>query len=278
MERTTVAQRRLCYERHQRGETYAAIAEQLGVSQECIRYWCRQQRDGRTMLHTRYRRACAGILSTFDPLIRYVILRVRLQHPRWGVGRIRYALAQHEASQRRRLPSPCQIGRYLHQWKRFRRSPQQPLRRQRLPSPQYVHQRWQLDFKLGIPLGNGRLVNLYTVRDPIGAACITAVLYDAGAVGHAPHQITLPQTRQTLRRGFTAWNTLPEQIQTDHQTGLVATSPSNDFPTLFTLWLKGLHIDHVLIRPGRPTDKCRRGTLSSDVDGLCDHRPGTWVA
>jgi hypothetical protein len=48
---------------------------------------------------------------------------------------------------------------------------------------------------------------------------------------------------------------LPQEIQTDGETDLVAERRTNDFPKPFTLWLKGLGIEHLVIRPGRPTDQ-----------------------
>ena len=37
---TTPEQRRLFYQRHLRGDTYADIAAGAGVSHWCVRYWC----------------------------------------------------------------------------------------------------------------------------------------------------------------------------------------------------------------------------------------------
>jgi transposase InsO family protein len=132
-----------------------------------------------------------------------------------------------------------------------------------------------MDFKIGIVLQNRRQVNLHTVRDPFGAACIGAVVHDAGKTGQRPRQITLEQARATLRRCFTFWNTLPERLQTDNQTGLAAARQSNDFPTLFTLWLVGLGIQHVFIRPGHPTDnaeveRCHRTLTDYAISGQQD--------
>lgn len=56
-----------------------------------------------------------------------------------------------------------------------------------------------------------------------------------------------------LRYGFAFWQTRPQQVQTDGETTLVGRS-GVDFPTPFTMWLVGLDIDHLRIRPGRPTD------------------------
>lgn len=252
-EQTTYKQRRLFYERHKQGETYQEIAQAMGVSRECVRYWCRRQRAGKSA-QSFYHRKPLGLLSRFSPMVRYVCMRLRLEHPRWGVCRIRHAMLQRQNLQGVGIPSMAQIGRYLHQWARFRRKPSQRIERERPRQPERVHECWQMDFKIGIVLQNGRQVNLHTVRDPFGAAYIGAVVYDAGKRGQRPRQITMEQTRATLRRCFAFWNTLPERLQTDNQTGLAAARQSNDFPTPFTLWLIGLGIKHVFIRPGHPTD------------------------
>jgi hypothetical protein len=119
----------------------------------------------------------------------------------------------------------------------------------------HVHQRWQLDFKMGIALQNDELVNLHTVCDPVGEVCLAAQIFPAGCVGSVPHKIKFAQVQGTLRNCFAQWKTLPQEIQTDGETDLVAERRTNDFPKPFTLWLKGLGIDHLVIRPGRPTDQ-----------------------
>lgn len=79
--RTTSHQRRRFYKRHIRGETYQEISDSEGVSKECVRYWCRRQRDGGD-IRTIYQRQQMGLLSQFKPVIRYCVLRLRLEHPR----------------------------------------------------------------------------------------------------------------------------------------------------------------------------------------------------
>jgi hypothetical protein len=91
------------------------------------------------------------------------------------------------------------------------------------------------------------------VRDPLGEACLGGAVYLAGEVGKSPNKIKLAEVRTTLRRCFMRWGTLPEEVQTDHDTVLVS-SHVNKFPSDFTLWLKGLGIKHELIRSGRATD------------------------
>jgi len=117
-EHTTSIQRELFFQRHKNGETYAEVAKQMGVSRECVRYWCRRQRD-RKGIQSVYCRKPYGLLIRFSPLVRFAILRLRLEHPHWGPDRIRYMTRQRQALQSLRLPSIAQIGRYLHQWERF---------------------------------------------------------------------------------------------------------------------------------------------------------------
>jgi hypothetical protein len=250
--RTTLRQRREFYVRHRMGETYQQIADTEGLSRECVRAWCRRQRDGGDC-QTRYRREPRGQLSQFDPKVPYCILRLRLEHPRWGPSPILNSLRKRSSLRGLRLPSVSSIGRYLHQWPRFRRRRRQGMERQRLHQPTEVHQRWQLDFKMGIALKNGVQVNLHTVREPVGAACIGASVSAAGQVGRNPRKVTLEEVRSTLRTCFTQWKTLPDEIQTDGE-GLFVGQPQDSFPSTLTLWLTGLGIDHLVIRPGKPTD------------------------
>lgn len=250
--RTTPSQRREFYRRHLQGETYEEIAISAGVSRECVRYWCRRQRDGGSC-QTDYRRGSYGPLSRFDPRVRYAILRLRLEHPRWGPDRIHRQLRKRPTTRYLELPSPASIGRYLHQWPRFRRKPKPKATSKRPNEPTHVHQRWQLDFKMGISLNDGTLVNLHTVRDPVGAACIGAFVFPAGKAGGKPRNITWIQARSVLRECFARWHTLPDEVQTDGEAALIG-RPQDSFPSPFTLWLKGLGITHLVTRPGRPTD------------------------
>jgi len=251
-EQTTPRQRRRFYERHLRGETYQEIADSEGVSRECVRYWCRRQRDGGDC-RTIYRREPAGLLRRFHSLVRYCVLRLRLEHPRWGPNRIRAKLKKRPSLRGLALPSEASIGRYLHQWPRFRRQANEKPRRKRPREPTEVHQCWQIDFKMGIALEDGSLVNLHTVRDPVGEVCIGAFVFPSGQEGQKASKPTLAQVRSVLRTCFTCWGTMPDEVQTDGE-GVLIGRPQDPFPAAFTLWLVGLGIDHLVIRPGKPTD------------------------
>jgi len=176
-----------------------------------------------------------------------------LQHPRWGPNRIREKLKKRPSLRGLILPSESSIGRYLHQWHRFRRRPKEKPERKRPNEPEHVHQRWQVDFKLGIALKDGTLINLHTVRDPVGEACIGAFVFPSGKKGKKPRRATLERVRSVLRVCFSRWGTLPDEIQTDGEMVFVG-KPQDSFPSIFTLWLVGLGIDHLVIRSGQPTD------------------------
>ena len=251
--RTTPQQRREFYERHWDSETYQDTADHYGVSKECVRYWYRRQRDG-CDCQTRYQREPSGLLSHLDPKVRYCILRLRLEHPRWGPNRILVKLKKRPALKGLKLPSEASIGRYLHQWPRFRRRPKEKPVSERPKQPTAVNQQWQLDFKVKIALEDGTLVNLHTARDPVGEACMGASIFPAGQVGCRTQRVKLENVRLFLRTCFARWGMIPQEIQTDGEPVLVGRVGKEFFPSRFTLWLKGLGIDHLVIRSGKPTD------------------------
>lgn len=251
--RTSETDRRKYYQLHQEGKSYAEIADLMGVSRECVRYWCRRQNKGGqpvTPLH----RPPPGILSRFPAIVGETILKLRVEHEKWGPGRIQYHLGKETRLAGEHLPCQAQIGRYLHQFEKYRRSRKPAHRRVRPHPASQVHQRWELDFKMGIVIHADALVNLHSIWDPCGETCLKAMIYPAGVAGHAPTGVSMEQVRQTLRSCFAAWNTLPDEIQTDGESTLSAQRRWNDFPTRFTLWLTGLAITHRIIRTGQPTD------------------------
>lgn len=268
--RTTLRQRQEFYERHQAGETYQEMAQQDHVSLWTVRSWCRRQRDGGDC-HTRYRREPSGLLSRFDDQVGVALLRLRQEHPRWGPSRILAGLRREPSLQGLKLPSPASIGRYLHQWPCFRRPPKQRIPSERPQAATRVHQRGQVDFKTGIPLQDGTLVNLHTVRDPVGAGSIGAFVFPAGQVGQAPRRVSWEQVRQGLRTCFVRWGTVPEEVQTDREAVLMGHTP-DPFPSLFPLWLQGLGIQRRWIRPHTPTDnaeveRCHRTLYEYAIQG-----------
>ena len=251
--RTDATQRREFYRRHLRGESYADIAAAAGFSKECVRYWCRRQKRGGSVI-SHYPGPAPGLLQRFHPMVRFVVLKLRWRHRGWGPAAIRLGLQKRPSLAHLPLPSCSQIGRYLHQFPRLRRKKRSVASRQRPRQPQKIFQRWQMDFKMGIPLADGKQVNLFTVCDAFAGVCMGARVFPAGQVGQPPKKVVQEQVRLALRECFARWNGLPSELQTDGETSLVANRGPNDFPTLLTRWLVGLGIEHLVIRPGRPTD------------------------
>jgi len=119
-----------------------------------------------------------------------------------------------------------------------------------------VHQRWQLDFKVDIALQDGTVVDLHTVRDPVGEACIGAVVHVTEQVNTRTKRVPMEDARMTLRRCFDQWSTLPDEVQTDGEPTL-AVRKGDAFPSTFTLRLTGLGIVHLVTRAGKATDNAQ---------------------
>ena len=84
---TTHAERVDIVERHLAGETLAAIAEDMGLNYYTVRKWWRIYRtSGWSGLKPKPKGPPeVGILGTFSPLVKYVLLRLKRTHPGWGV-------------------------------------------------------------------------------------------------------------------------------------------------------------------------------------------------
>ena len=277
VKQTTVGERQAFYERHVAGMSYEQIAALYGRSKECVRYWCRRQRDGGSC-QSAYQRTPAGLLRRFDPKVRYCILRLRLTHPRWGPASILLHLRKRRSLRGLALPSVAAIGRYLHQWARFRRAP----RRQAAASPRpeaatAVHERWQLDFKVKIGLDDGSFVHLLNACDETSGACLGGLVLAAPLVAQTVARIQESQVRAFLRSLMARWQTLPDAVQTDSESTLVAPAKADAFPSYFTMWLVALGIAHQVIRRGKPTDnaeveRCHRTLNDYAVVGNEDKR------
>jgi len=85
---TTLSQRREMLRLvEEEGSPYTAVAEQVGVSFWTARKWIRRgKRHGVENLGSCYGRPAQGSLGTFDLCLRYRVLRLKRQHPKWGGG------------------------------------------------------------------------------------------------------------------------------------------------------------------------------------------------
>jgi transposase len=123
---TTEKERKQFYQLHQNGETYREIAEHFGVSVECVRMWCRRQRDGGGV-EDRYYNPRSGILSQSTQQVRERILEMRRSHPHWGAASIELNLHKEEDLRGSPIPSRASIGRYLYQFPEFRQTPKKSI-------------------------------------------------------------------------------------------------------------------------------------------------------
>jgi len=116
-----------------------------------------------------------------------------------------------------------------------------------------VHEIWQLDSQENISLLNGEIATICSVRDPFGAAMLASWAFSVKQ-GKSYRKLTWMEVRQVLRQAFSEWQTLPDSVWTDNEHAL-AGNAADPFPSRLTLWLAGLGIRHVFIRPHCPTDQ-----------------------
>jgi len=109
-----------------------------------------------------------------------------------------------------------------------------------------------MDGKEHVALQDGTIATVLDVREPV--ACIFLGSF-AHAVQTEKHwrKLTLRETQDDLRAVFTEFG-LPVGVQTDRE-NLYGRPATEAFPTLFTLWLVGLGIQHHFGRPNHPTDQ-----------------------
>jgi transposase len=157
-------------QRHQQGETLGAIAHDLHVPPATVRDWWHRFRDqGEAGLQTHYDR-CGPKEPKAGPVLHQAALTMKREHPTWGAGLIRLALAEPFAGQR--LPHP----RTLQRW--FRAAGLQPLRAQRPPMERQrgkePHAVWEIDAKERLRLADGSGTSVLTVTDEASGALLGA--------------------------------------------------------------------------------------------------------
>lgn len=249
----TVAEREAIYRGKLAGKRLGDLADELSCSLACVRKWWRMGRDqGLDGLHCSGRKQIkTGALSRFDPLIAKQTLYWKRLHPKRGPTRILADLRTDPILERLVLPKPRALAYYFRQacpelLQRRRPRPAAP------PAARHVHQLWQVDGKESVRLTDGTIATVFEVREPVACVCLGAIAH-AVQTAEAWRKLTLRETQADLRQVFTAFG-LPAGIQTDREK-VYGRPPTEAFPTLFTLWLVGLGVDHHFTRPGQATDQ-----------------------
>jgi transposase-like protein len=248
----TEAEKEYIYERKQEGASLTKIGDALGCAYETARKWWRHQRDGtRPRPKGRPRR---GILSSYPAAIRERAIALKRAHPHWGPANVNLQLKRELGLEKDELPSSPRLAALF---KAECPEAVQPRQRRLYPekaptSVTHPHQRWQVDGKEKVAIGDNDVVTILNARDPVGALMIASRAF----VTTTPQwlrKLTLQEVKDTLRQAFTEWG-LPLEIQTDRETVYVG-APQETFPSLSALWLIGLGIQHIVSRDRRPTDQ-----------------------
>ena len=114
---TSIGQRSEMMRLVEEGRTYAEVAEQVGVSYWTARKWIRRgKRGGLENLASSYGRPALGPLGGFDPLVRYIVLRLKKEHPKWGAEYVVKKLKEKPSLKGKEIPGGTTIWRY---WRSF---------------------------------------------------------------------------------------------------------------------------------------------------------------
>jgi hypothetical protein len=252
---TTHRERMAMVEAKLNGLSLKQVAHQAGVHRDTARYWWRQYRDHgwSALLPAARQPTPTGSLSRFHPLVRYVALRLKRQHPKWGPDVLLLKLRQRASLRGHKLPSRSALAAYLSPY-----LPRlQPARRVTVKRPTTAtpvvnapHVCWQMDFKGDERLGSCGSFAPFMVVDAYTSAPLETRLYPAGLKG-----VNGRTVQDNLRQVFTTWG-LPDFIRMDRGSVFVG-STRLEWPSTLLLWLAGLGITPQINAAGRPTQNAQ---------------------
>jgi transposase InsO family protein len=250
----TKAEKEHICRRKQEGATHSQVAEELNCSPETIKKWWAYERQGKVPQPRG--RPKQGALSSYSEQIRATAKQLKQSHPHWGPVTVRLKVKKELDLKEEELPSPSRLGVFFQEQCPEAVKPYQPRQYPEKPPPQVTkpHQRWQMDGKEKVQVGErGETVTtVLDVVDPYSGLFIASEAVET-TTEKGWRKLTLTEIQTILRTAFSQWG-LPQQIQTDREVVYVG-SAERCFPSLFTLWLTGLGLEHVLSRPKRPTDQ-----------------------
>jgi len=251
-------------------KTSEVIAAQLQCSPACVdKWWKRFRRHSLAGLQARpYGSPKKGALAHFAASVAQAALALKQSHPRWGPNRVLVALRAQPELQGLNLPSRSRLAAFFKEAcpecvAHHRPRPPKPAAPPPAPG---VHVIWGLDNQEGIRLQDGSIATVCNMRDPVGAAMIASRVFSVQTVKHW-RKLTWTEVRAVIRTGAEEWHTLPDALLTDNEL-VLAGSPRDPFPSLLTLWLAGLGIRHLRIRPHRATDQPHIERNHRTLDGL----------
>ena len=250
-ERVTIVERRLA------NETLQVIAADMGFNYYTVRKWWRiYRRESWQGLEPKAKGPPqVGHLGKFSPLVKYVTLRLKRQHPGWGVDKLLLELERRSSLEGQRLPKRSTVAAYLAKFsKRLRRSRRLLTRRPKTTcaKAQEPHQCWQMDFKGEEVVGGCRAVVMpLMVCDEASGAPLGGVIHEVQAKGRRTG-LSQRSVQGDLRWVFSKWG-LPDAIRTDRDPLFVGCARLQ-WPGTLQLWLAGLGVRPIVNRAYRPTD------------------------
>lgn len=252
---TAHSQRVAIVERHIAGETLAAIAADMGLSKYTARKWWRiyRKRGWAGLAPRSPGPPSTGALSRFDPLVRYVALRLKAENPGWGPDLLLLHMGRRESLKGKRLPGRTALYNYLRPFYLRLRADRRP--RVRRPKPeeqkvQGVHDSWQMDYKGKVEIKDSDCIKPFIIVDEFTSAPLVGIIHPGDRRGQPG--VTSRDVQTDLREAFAEWG-LPKQIRMDRDPTWVGSSRL-EWPGVVLLWLVGMNVTPVINRPGRPTD------------------------
>lgn len=239
--------------KHLEGLSLKVISQTLSISYYTARKWWRRYRkegwDG--LKDHKVGRPTTGSLSSFALIAKYLVLKFKKQHPRWGLDKLRLGLVDHPALQGQKIPQRTTLYKYVKQYaSRFKR--RRELRTTRplstLARAQQAHVCWQMDIKGDEQFqGLGR-VRVFMVCDEMSSAPLKGFVYPAD------QKLTWRDIQMWLRKVFARWG-LPDRIRMDRDP--LWTKTKLHFPSELALWLCGLGVGSSINRARCPTDNAQ---------------------
>lgn len=254
---TTHAERVAMIERHLAGASLQTIATALNRNYFTVRtIWRTYQQHGWLGIAPKPKGPPrVGRLGDFAPRIKYVLLRLKCQHPGWGVNLLLLEAQRRPSLAGLVLPKRSTVAAYLARFgARLGRAHRAPTRRPPPPVADATapHQCWQIDFK-GDETVNGQqlVVTPFMVCDAASGAPLAGIVHQVRAKGRRDH-LTTRTVQADLRRVFSQWG-LPDAVRMDRDSIFVG-STRLEWPGLLLLWLIGLGVQPIINRAYRPTD------------------------
>lgn len=254
---TTHAERVEIVERHRTGETLKAIAESLQLDRYTVRHWWRAFRDSdwSGLEPTVKGPPRVGPLGRFDPLVKYVALRLKREHPAWGPDILRLHMGRRSSLQGLRLPKNTALWSYLHRFGSRLLTPRRlPTKRPTSPvvRAEVPHQCWEMDFKGdAVVAGCQCVISPLAVSDEASGAPLARRVHILQAKGNR-QGLTMHHVQSDLRQVFTQWG-LPDAIRMDRDPLFIG-STRLEWPGTLLLWLVGLGVQPIINRAYHPTD------------------------